>query len=120
MSGQLAQARDLLAIATEYGLPWPPKDPASVKRAYHAAMLQHHPDRGGTVEAAAKINHWQDCALALLEGRFVESLPPPRRVVQQVIIFGGSPFGFTSNGTTSAAGNNFCGFGGGWVTIRFG
>ena len=119
MSGQVIQEKDLVAIAVEYGLPWPPKDRASVKQAYRAAMLKHHPDRGGTAAAASKINHWQDCALALLDGRLVKAQPHPQPRVQQIVIFGGSPWDVITTGSIAGGDYGF-GFSGGWVTIRFG
>lgn len=98
----------MATTAIEFGLPWPlPKDPAALKRAYRAAMLQHHPDRGGATGDAERINRWYACAQAILDGRFARTLPVPRQVVIDLVGFPGfDPWSgaVTANATSSGVG----------------
>lgn len=61
-------------------------DLAEIKAAYRRLMLQHHPDKGGDVEVAKRINR----AYELLWKPQPAPLPVPRyqRVVRVVIING--------------------------------
>jgi hypothetical protein len=73
---EVVNANQLKAIAQHYELPWPP--PTKVKEleaARKEAMLRHHPDRGGSADAAAHINQWFDAVRAVREGRAVVGRP---------------------------------------------
>lgn len=77
-------AAQLKAVAQRYDLPWPPPtDATEIERARKAAMLKHHPDRGGSAEAAQQVNQWFDLIRAVREGkmRVVRPAPPGARGV---------------------------------------
>lgn len=118
--------KQLVTVAGKYKLPWPPpRDLEEIKRMYRAAMLKHHPDKGGSAEAAQEINLWHDCARGLLDGtlRPVQRRPivPPgwaRPISVTQPVTGGTfsvSFGGASTNAATSAGFPF----GGGVVIIF-
>lgn len=80
-SPQVLDAEQLKAAARQYGLPWPPpRQIDEIERARKEAMLRYHPDRGGSPDAAQRINAWCDAVRAVREKRAVVG----RRRVPQV------------------------------------
>lgn len=78
MPNPTISAAQLKAVAQHYELPWPPpKEVAEIERARKAAMLRHHPDRGGTAEAAQQVNQWFDLVRAIREGKVGVAQRPP-------------------------------------------
>jgi len=113
--------RELQRTSQKYNLPWPfPKDAEVVKKAYQAAMMKHHPDKGGTVEDAQAINRWHEIATAFLEGRL---RPAPRSPMPGMwgptVPFTGTTNAANNNATTSAADVGWS-WGGFVVRIRVG